>query len=626
MTAPPNTRHVVLRLLWPGRRSAVALGTVILVATVLPLLAPQVTRRFVDGAIAGESTSQLSLLALGYLGLAVFGQLARMVTAWLASRLAWDGTNRLRENLAEHALGLDMAYHGKRTPGEMIERVDGDVVALANFVVAFLLDVVASLLLLLGVLVVVLSVDLRIGAVLLAYCVLIGYFMVRAQRVAVPAMTRVREKFAALFGNVEERLSGAEDIRANGAGAHVVNRFHQASAEVYRADLRAERIGGGLFAITNIAFATGTALVLGLASWVQQSGALSVGTAVLLFQYTQMVRSPFERIIDQLQQYQKALAGVARIGGLLAERRTLPEPAVPTPLPATGPLGLELEGVAFAYADDDEQVLSDVNLRLAPGETLGLVGRTGSGKTTIARMVLRLYDPTRGIVRLGGVDLRDTDLASVHRRISVVTQDVQLFAASVRDNLTMFRPGADDDRLRDVLTEVGLGDWLASLPQGLDTVLGAQAGGVSAGEAQLLAFARAFLTDPGLVVLDEASSRLDPATEQHIEGAIDRLLTDRTGVLIAHRLSSLARVDQIAVVDDGRVVEYGPREALAADPDSRFSQLLVAAGVRRTRMAPAGERGLNDGVNVNGELNDRRDDSVRDDDVGDLSRVGGAVR
>jgi ATP-binding cassette, subfamily B, bacterial len=195
--------------------------------------------------------------------------------------------------------------------------------------------------------------------------------------------------------------------------------------------------------------------------------------------------------------------------------------------------------------------------------------------------VLRLYDPTEGAVRVGGVDLRDTGLPSVHERICVVTQDVQLFAATVRDNLTLFRPEtAGDDQLRAVLADVGLGSWLDALPEGLDSVLGPQGSGVSAGEGQLLAFARAFLTDAGVVVLDEASSRLDPATEAQIDSAIDRLLANRTGILIAHRLSSLARVDKIAVVDQGRVVEYGRRDELAANPDSRFSRLLDAAGVR----------------------------------------------
>jgi ATP-binding cassette, subfamily B, bacterial len=582
MTASRDVRRLVLRQLSPGRRAAVALALAVLAATVLPLAAPQLTRQFVDGAIAGEPTTLLVTIALGYLALAVSGQFARMLTAWLASRLAWDGTNRLRETLAEHALELDMDYHGQRTPGEMIERVDGDVVALAEFTVAFLLDVVVSVLLLVGVLVVVLTVDVRIGGALLAYCALVGFGMVRAQRLAVPAATRVREKFAALFGSLEERLAAAEDIRANGAGHHAVNRHHQASAEVYRADLRAERIGGGLFAGTTVAFAIGTALVLGLAAWTQQAGALTVGTAVLLFQYTQMVRTPFERLIDQLQQYQKALAAVNRIGGMLAERPSLPAPAHPRPLPATGALSLELDRVGFAYPDDDVPVLSDVTLRLEPGQTLGLVGRTGSGKTTVARMALRLYDPTAGAVRLGGVDLRDVDRQSLRRRVAIVTQDVQLFAASVRDNLTLFRPDlVDDDRLREVLAQVGLDEWLAGLPDGLDTVLGPQGGGVSAGEGQLIAFARAFLTDPGLVVLDEASSRLDPATEAHIEAAVDRLLAGRTAVLIAHRLSSLSRVDQIAVVDGGRVVEYGPRHVLAADPTSRFGRLLDAAGVTR---------------------------------------------
>jgi ATP-binding cassette, subfamily B, bacterial len=575
-----DARRLVAGYLWPGRRAAAALAAAILAMTALPLLAPQLTRRFVDGAVEGDPTTMLVGLALAYLGVAIAAQGAKVTTAWLASRLAWDGTNRLRERLAQHALTLDLGYHGRRTPGEMIERVDGDVVALAEFVVVLLLDVLASVLLLVGVLVLVLAAEPTVGVVLFAYTVVVTVPLARLQRRAVPAATAVRETYAQLFGNLEERLAAAEDIRANGAGAHVVNRFHEASAEVYRADLRAERIGGGMYALTNLAFAGATGVVLAVAAALVGSGSLTLGTAVLLFQYTQMVRQPFERIIDQLQQYQKALAGVARIGELLTERPTLPEPpGGGRPLPA-GALAIELDGVGFAYADDDEVVLAEIDLPVPAGRSLGLVGRTGSGKTTIARLLLRLYDPTEGAVRLGGVDLRDAEPDSLRHRVAIVTQDVQIFSASVRDNLTLFRSHTDDDRLHEVLDELGLGGWLAALPDGLDTELGAGSAGLSAGEAQLLAFARAFLADPGLVVLDEASSRLDPGTEAVIERAIDRLLLGRTAVLIAHRLSSLARVDAVAVVEDGRLVEHGAREVLASDPASRFAHLLAAAGVR----------------------------------------------
>nr|BFE79090.1 hypothetical protein GCM10020093_016910 [Planobispora longispora] len=326
-------RHVLrsrrLHSLWPGPGPAALLALSIVATTALPLAAPQLTRRFVDDAAAGAGIDRLTLIALGYLGLAVAGQAARTLTAWLAGRLAWAGTDRLRERLAAHALGLDMAFHGRHTPGEMIERVDGDVAAVAGFVVAFLLDVVAGVLLLCGVIAVVaVTVDPGVGAVLLAYCALIGLGMVRAQRLAVPSAARARAAGAALSGYLEERLAGAEDLRANGAGEHAVRRFHQVSAALWRADRRGDAVGSSVLAGTGVAFAAGTALMLAL------SGTLSAGTAVLLLQYTLMVRTPFERLIDQLRQYQTALAGLGRIGELLAVRSTLP---APPPRPAAAP-------------------------------------------------------------------------------------------------------------------------------------------------------------------------------------------------------------------------------------------------------------------------------------------------
>jgi len=210
------------------------------------------------------------------------------------------------------------------------------------------------------------------------------------------------------------------------------------------------------------------------------------------------------------------------------------------------------------------------------GGTLGLLGRTGSGKTTLTRLLLRLYDPSTGEVCLGGVNVRDVLNADLRARVSIVTQDIQLFSATVRDNLSLFDATISDARIFEALDELEMGDWARALPKGLDTMLATGGTGLSAGEAQLLAFARAFLRDPGLVILDEASSRLDPATERKLEHAVDKLLAGRTGIIIAHRLGTVQRVDQIMILEDGRVRESGARDELVRDPDSRFSQLLRA--------------------------------------------------
>jgi ABC-type multidrug transport system fused ATPase/permease subunit len=234
---------------------------------------------------------------------------------------------------------------------------------------------------------------------------------------------------------------------------------------------------------------------------------------------------------------------------------------------------VEFDGVTFGYNGED-RVLSDLSFRLAPGRVLGLLGRTGSGKTTITRLLFRLYDTTDGAIRLDDHDIRSVRLADLQRHIGMVTQDVQLFRATVRDNLTFFDRSISDERIMQVIGELGLMEWYTTLPKGLDTELESGGKGLSAGEGQLLAFTRVFLKDPGLVILDEASSRLDPVTEQRIERAVDKLLQGRTGIIVAHRLATVHRANEIMILEDGSIREHGEYGTLANNPNSRFANLL----------------------------------------------------
>jgi ATP-binding cassette subfamily B protein len=565
-----------------GQRAGLSsVAAALLASTALPLAGPLLVKRFIDEVFAKQPLSHLVVTAAIYLGVAVAGQVAAVATAFAASRWSWLTTNRLREQVAEHALGLDYAFHGRHTAGEMIERVDGDIVGLAEFLSQFVVQAVGSLLLLVGALVLVYLQDARLGLAFTALVLVGGTVLLRGQRAIVPLADAERELWAHLYGGIEERLAGAEDIRANGAGRHMVNRFHESTADAFRARVRLQKWSSLLLAGTGVLFGLGTAALLAVGAVLQHSGAITLGTLVALYQYSRLVQQPVEQIVAQAKQLQDAAASTARVARLLSEVPTMVDPPQPEPLPP-GQLAVRLRRVTFAYGSDPP-VLHDVDLEVPAGRSLGLVGRTGSGKTTIGRLLLRLYDATEGAVELGGVDIRGVATADLRGRVGAITQDVQLFSASVADNLTLFDDAAahDRERLRTVLREVGLGRWLASLPDDLDTVLGPGGIGMSAGEAQLLALSRIFLFDPAVVLLDEPSSRLDPATEHLVEEATARLLATRTAVVIAHRVESLRHVDDIAVLEDGRVVEFGPREQLVADPASRFSRLLQPSEVGR---------------------------------------------
>ena len=654
MNPPPNQYwSLLVTYLRPQRRRVVLLVTLLLSSIGLQLANPQLLRYFIDTAQAGGPTSALFVAAGLFIGIALVTQLIALGATYVSEVVAWRTTNDLRADLALHCLRLDLTFHKAHTPGELIERVDGDVTAMANFFSQFVIRVVGNVILMFGVLIVLLIEDYRIGLVMTGLAALLFLALIGAQRIAVPFWTRAREASAALFGFIEERLSGTEDIRSSAALGYTMNRLYERSRDRLRDERHAAVIGSITWLTPLLFFAIASALTYWLGYGFYTTQTMTLGTVYLIFFYTEALLRPVVQITRQIEDLQKAGAGIVRVQELFRIQPGLADG--PHEL-AAGALAVEFDRVVFAYDDrpttndpfdtaqgrqqpttndrpwmasgdpasvnhnsDDREliealrdepslianlepssenlygddnlpvdtsfsilnsqfsisdaVLHDISLHIAPGRTLGILGRTGSGKTTLTRLLFRLYDVTSGAIRIGGTDIRDLRLDSLREQVGMVTQDVQLFHATVRENLTFFDTSIPDARILAALEDLKLLPWYQGLPEGLDTVLAA-GGGLSAGEAQVLAFTRVFLRDPGLVIMDEASSRLDPATERLVERAVDRLLADRTGIIIAHRLATVMRADDILILEDGRIREYGEREALRHDPQSRFAELL----------------------------------------------------
>lgn len=567
------------------QRKRVALLTILLFTVIgLRLVNPQIIRQFLDAAQGGAATQQLWMAGGLFLLFALLVQSLSVAATYIGETVGWNATNALRADLALHCLRLDMSFHNTKTPGEMIERIDGDVMDLAIFFSQMVIQVLGNLVLLVGVLIALFIEDWRVGLALTVFSVVALFTLNKMRHIATPHWKTAREAHANLYGFLEEQLAGTEDIRSSGASAYVMGGLYRNGRKVYLAERKAGVIGMLVWMVWQTWHVAGRIIAFVSGFYLFNSGVITLGTAYLLVYYTETIFGPLRHLTMEMEHFQKSAGSIERLRDLLATKNKVLDTGT-AQLP-NGPLSVTFQHVQFGYNPDD-LILKDVSFQVPAGKVLGLLGRTGSGKTTIARLIFRLYEVTSGCVSVGqcegaahhDMSVADVSLRELPKHISMVTQDVQIFRATVRENLTLFDKSIPDDRVIEVIRDLELSDWFDKLPKGLDTELESGGKGVSAGEAQLLAFARVFLRDPGLVILDEASSRLDPATERRIENAIDKLLNEpkRTAIIIAHRLATVQRADDILILDGGQVSEYGPRETLINDPNSRFSQLLQTA-------------------------------------------------
>ncbi len=547
------------------------LAVLLLILSGIDILNPQIIRYYIVAVNEPVLDSRLILIAsILYITVNFIHRGLYVLVRWISQNLAWSTTNDLRIDLTRHCINLDMKFHNQRKTGEMIERIDGDASTLSEFFSTFIIHFLGSFLLLAGVLIAVFVEGWIYGLIFLGFMIIALAALYLVRKVASPLWRKVRESTTALFGVIEENISGFEDIRANGADEFLMKRFHESAQTDFRNKNKAMIVSRVYYAVNVLMGALLNIGILVASYFLADSLGIDGGVLFLLLSYATNILRPLRLILWQLEQLQNSLANVDRIKEWFdIKSEIVDEGNLPFP---DEDINLEFDTLDFGYSE--QLVLKNINFNIEAGKKLGLVGRTGSGKTTIARLIFRLYDPNIGKIKINGLNSKKFPLSELRKNIAYVTQEVELFKASLKDNITFFDYDMTDEQVLQVLKDLGLKKWFNQLPKGLETVIFSEDLGLSAGEEQLLALTRAFLKNPKLVILDEASSRLDPATEKQVDLALEKLLEGRSAIIIAHRLATLQKVDDILILEKGEIVEYGSRAELVKDPNSHFSKLL----------------------------------------------------
>ena len=531
--------------------------------TAMQIVVPIAIQQIVDGEIlapGGVDVGGVLRLGLAALTAIVAAAAARRLGLVRMLTASATGLSDLRVVTFRHLHRLSILHVEGERRGALVSRVTADITTVQDFMdfggVAMILG---SLQVAMAVGVMTwyrwqLSLLVVVGVVV--YAALLAWF----QRILGRAHDRVRGRVADSLAAVGEAISGLPVVRAYGAEDATLERVRRALDGQFRAEFRANRLGAFLFSSAELFAGLITATVIGFGVWLGAGRGVSAGSLLAFLFLVNLLVEPVQMVVETLDLVQSAGAGVRRILGVLDTPVDVPDPADGVDLP-TGRLDVDFEGVRFRYPTGPD-VLSDVTVRLPNGTRVAVVGATGSGKTTFAKLVTRLLDPSEGWVLIGGVPLNRVRFASLRRRVAFVPQEGFLFDATVGANVRYGKPEATDDEVRAAFAELGLADWLEQLPAGLDTPVGERGGQLSAGERQLVALVRAWIADPALLVLDEATSAVDPALEVRLRRAIERLTAGRTSITVAHRLSTAEAADEVLVFERGRLVERGRHDDL----------------------------------------------------------------
>ncbi|HTJ68855.1 MAG TPA: ABC transporter ATP-binding protein [Actinospica sp.] len=579
-----RSRRLLGDLLRPHKRGLLLATVLIIVVTCFEMCAPYLVSIGIDDgmpAVKHGDWTTIALVAAGIGGSALLGSLLRLKFLTLAGRMGQDMLLELRRRVFTQFQRLPIAFHEKYTSGRVISRLTNDLDALNDLINSSLDGLVSALLnvVVIGTLLALLDPVLSIIVLvcLPALFALMAWYT-KGSRVAYRLQ---RETVAAVIVQFVETLNGIRAVQSFRRENRNRDIFSKLNQDNVNANSKAMMMFGwfmpGIVAVGGVA----TAAVLVFGGFQVMDHALKIGVLTAYILYLRKFFDPMQDLAVFYTSYQSATAALEKLSGVLEEEPAVPEPAEPVRL-AQPVLGrVEFADVRFAYPKRDKEqdarvILPDLSLDIAAGQTVALVGATGAGKSTLARLMCRFYDPTTGSVRLDGVDLRDLADRDLRRAVIMVTQENFLFSGSVADNIRFGRPDATDEEVEAAARAIGAHEFIAKLPQGYATDVKKRGGRLSAGQRQLVAFARAFLADPAVLILDEATSSLDVPSERLVQRALRTILADRTALIIAHRLSTVEIADRVLVMEAGRIVEDGAPDALVAQDAGRESSHFAA--------------------------------------------------